>query len=115
MERREVRTATDIGWLEGKGNGTERSSISSADKRAEELYRNIRGHWSLDAVFREDAALVSWWHGPENLNMLRKTALSLLRAAPNPRPTGKKRMSGPKKRFTAAMNHDYMFTVIFGK
>ena len=66
-------------------------------------------------VFREDAALVSRGHGPENLNILRKTALSLLRAAPNPRPMGKKRMTGPKKRFTAAMNPDYMFTVIFGK
>ena len=40
--------------------------------------------WSLDVVFREDAALVSRGHGP-------------------------------KKRFTAAMNPDYMFTVIFGK
>ena len=28
---------------------------------------------------------------------------------------GRKQMSGPKKRFTAAMNPDYMFTVIFGK
>jgi hypothetical protein len=28
---------------------------------------------------------------------------------------GKKQMSGPKKRFTAAMNPEYMFTVIFGK
>ena len=65
-------------------------------------------------VFREDAALVSRGHGPENLHMLRKTALSLLRATPSPRPMGKKQMTGPKKRFTAAMNPDYMFTVIFG-
>ena len=65
-ERREVRTVTDIGRLEGKGNWkdlktiieyrcfrqetgkgegtwTERSSISSADKSAREFYRNIRG------------------------------------------------------------------------
>jgi hypothetical protein len=66
-------------------------------------------------VFREDAARASRGHGHENLNILRKTALSLLRAAPNPRVKGKKQMSGPKKRFTAAMNPDYMLTVIFGK
>jgi predicted transposase YbfD/YdcC len=142
-ERREARTVTDIGWIEGKGNWkdlktiiqyrcyreetgsgagkwTERYYISSADKSAEEFYRNIRGHWpvenrlhwSLDAVFREDAAQVSRRHGPENLNILRKTALPLLRAAPNPGVKGKKQMSGPKKRFTAARNPDYMLTVL---
>ena len=144
VERREVQTVMDIGWLEGKGNGqdlktiiryrcyreeagkgrwTERYYISSADKSAQEFYRNIRGHWSienrlhwsLDVVFREDAALVSRGHEPENLNILRKTALSLLRTALNPRVKRRKQMSGPKKRFTAAMNPDYMFTVIFGK
>jgi predicted transposase YbfD/YdcC len=145
-ERREARTVTDTGWLEGKdnrkdlktiiqyrcyreesgkgaGKWTERYYISSADKSAGEFYRNIRGHrpienrlrWSLDAVFREDAAQVSRRHGPENLNILRKTALPLLRADPNPGVKGKKQMSGPKKRFTAAMNPDYMLTVIFGK
>ena len=66
-------------------------------------------------MFREDAVRVSRGHGPENLNILRKTALPLLRTAPNPGPMGKKRMTGPKKRFTAAMNPGYMFTVIFGK
>ena len=144
MERREVRTVTDIGWLEGKknwqdlktiiqyrcyreeageGTWTERYYISSADKSSQELYRNLRGHWSienqlhwsLDVVFREDVARVSRGHRPEHLNILRKTALSLLRVAPNPRPKGKKQMSGPKKRFTAAMNPGYMFTVFFGK
>ena len=72
--------------------------------------KTIRGHWSIEnrLHWSLDAALVSRRHGPENLNILRKTALPLLRAAPNPRPTG-------KKRFTAAMNPDYMFTVIFEK
>jgi hypothetical protein len=45
-----------------------------------------------------------------NLNILRKTALALLRAAPGPRLSGKKKMTGPKRRFAAAMNPDYMFT-----
>jgi hypothetical protein len=66
-------------------------------------------------IFREDASQASKGHAPENLNILRKIALSLLRAAPNSRAMGKKKMTGPKKRFVAAINPDYMFTVLFGK
>jgi predicted transposase YbfD/YdcC len=144
-ERREVRTVTDLDWMEGKQdwqdlrsiiryrcwrtvNGeqrvTDRYYISNADMEAGECCRYLRGHWSienqlhwrLDVVFREDAARVSCGHAPENLNIMRKIALALLRAAPDPRPSGKKRkMTGPKRRFTAAMNPGYMLTVLFGK
>jgi predicted transposase YbfD/YdcC len=140
VEQREVRTATDIDWLEGKkdwkdlttiiqyrswrdGVMTDRYYISNADMEASEFYRCIRGHWSvenqlhwsLDVVFREDASRISKGHAPENLNILRKMALSLLRAAGNPWVKGKRKMSGPKKRFVASMNPDYMFNVLFGK
>jgi predicted transposase YbfD/YdcC len=143
-EQREVRTVTDIDWLSGKAawkdlntivqyrsfrtvNGerarTDRYFISNAGVSAEEFYRIIRGHWaienglhwSLDVLFREDASHVTKDHAPENLTTLRKMALSLLRAAPSPRPAKKKKITGPKRRFTAAMNPDYMFTVLFGK
>jgi predicted transposase YbfD/YdcC len=140
VERREVRSVTDIGWLSGKaqwkdlktviqyrclrnGARTDRYYISSADMGAVEFYRRLRGHWSienrlhwsLDVVFREDASLASKGNAAENLNILRKMALSLLRAAENPHFKGKKKMSGPKKRYAASMNPGYMFTVIFGK
>ena len=46
-------------------------------------------------VFGEDASQVSKGNAPENLNILWKMALSLLRAAANPREIGKKKMSGP--------------------
>jgi hypothetical protein len=69
----------------------------------------------LDVLFGEDAARAAKDHAPENLNILRKMALSLLRAAPTPRPVGKKKITGPKRRFTASMNPGYMFTVLFGK
>jgi hypothetical protein len=69
----------------------------------------------LDVIFGEDAARATKEHAPENLNILRKMALSLLRAAPTPRPAGKKKITGPKRRFTASMNPGYMFTVLFGK
>ena len=141
VEQREVRSVTDIEWLEGKahwkdlttiiqyrcwrnGKMTDRYYISNADMSAQEFYQCIRGHWSienklhwsLDMIFHEDAAQASKGHAPENLNILRKLALSLLRAAKDPRFMGKnKKMSGPKKRFVASMNPDYMFTVLFGK
>ena len=145
IEKREVRTVTDIEWLPGKEKWvdlntivqyrcyrtkggettkTDRYYISNADLSAEEFYRCLRGHWSienklhwsLDVVFKEDSAQVNRNHAPENLNILRKMALSLLRSAPSPRPvSGKQKISGPKRRFTAAMNPNYMFTVLFGK
>jgi predicted transposase YbfD/YdcC len=145
IEKREVRTVTDIGWLPGKERRkdlttilqyrcyrtiggettqTDRYYISDMDLNADDFYRCLRGHWpienklhwSLDAVFGEDAAQVTKNHAPENLNILRKTALSLLRSAPSPRPVkGQQKTSGPKRRFTAAMNPNYMFTVLFGK
>jgi hypothetical protein len=45
-------------------------------------------------------------HAPENLNILRKTALSKKHIT---------RMSGPKRRFAASCCTDYMFTALFGK
>ena len=54
------------------------------------MAKYLRGHWSienqlhwmLDVVFREDASSVRMNHAPENLNILRKVALSLLRSTP---------------------------------
>jgi predicted transposase YbfD/YdcC len=143
IEKREVRVVSDIRWLSGreqwadlksiiqyrayrtvKGTTTktDRYYISSSDMDADEFYRCLRGHWSienrlhwsLDVMFREDAARVNKDHAPENLNILRKMALSLLRAAPIPE-KHITRMTGPKRRFAASMCADYMFTVLFGK
>jgi predicted transposase YbfD/YdcC len=143
IEKREIRVVSEIHWLSGRErwrdlktilpyrgyrtvNGrtvkTDRYYISSADMSAEEFYRYLRGHWSienklhgsLDVLFGEDAARVTRDHAPENVNILRKMALSLVRAAPLPE-AHITRMSGPKRRFAASMCADYMFTVLFGK
>jgi predicted transposase YbfD/YdcC len=37
-------------------------------------------HWSLDVSFREDASAVHEGHGPENLSLLRKIALTALKS-----------------------------------
>ena len=107
----------------GNGVQTDRCYISNADMRAMGFYFHIRGRWpienrlrwSLGAVFGGDASRVSKGHGPENLNILRKMALTLLRASGNPQGKGKKRMAGPKKRFAASMNPNYMSAVLLGK
>jgi hypothetical protein len=63
---------------------------------------------------REDAARVRKDYTPENLNILRKMALSLLRTAPLPE-KHITRMTGPKRHFAASLSPDYMFSVLFGK
>jgi hypothetical protein len=52
---------------------------------------------------------------------LRKTALSLLRAAEQEifikggKGKGKRKLSAPKKRFAASINPNYMFDILFPK
>jgi hypothetical protein len=65
-------------------------------------------------LFGEDGARVTKDHVPENLNIMRKTALSLLWAAPLPR-NPIIWMSGSKRRFAADLDPMYIFTVLFGK
>jgi predicted transposase YbfD/YdcC len=102
---------------------TGRYYTGNADMGALEFYRCIRGHRPIenrlhrspDVIFLEDASLAGKGHAPENLNILRKTALSLLRAAGTPKSQSKRKMTGPGKRFVAPLNPGYMFTVFFGK
>jgi hypothetical protein len=142
IEKREARAVTDTGWLEGKGawkdlnpiieyryrgttDGetvkTDRYYISGAKMSAEAFCRCLRGHWpvenkprwSLDDIFREDAAQAGKGHAPCEPEYPAKN--SACPPSGSPRPSGKKKMTGHKRRFTAAMNPDYMFTVLFKK
>lgn len=92
------------------------SSIRAVDAKLISGY--LRGHWAienqlhwmLDVVFREDSSTVRMNHAPENLNILRKTALSLLRSTPT-----SKRMSTRAKLAKAALNPDFLSLALFGK
>jgi len=85
----------------------ERFYISSLHKTPEEFCALIRGHWSienhlhwcLDVIFGEDASCARKGNSPLNLNVLRKTALSMLK-----RCDLGKRVSLKKKRYMAALN-----------
>jgi predicted transposase YbfD/YdcC len=70
----------------------------------EELGRAIRSHWgvenelhwSLDVVFREDASRVRKDHGPENLAIIRRIVLNLVRQETSVKASlkGKRSMAG---------------------
>jgi predicted transposase YbfD/YdcC len=87
--------------------------ISSLDPDSEKLAHAIRSHWEienrlhwcLDVTFNEDASRIRTDHAPENLNIVRKIAMNLLRLNPLKR-------SLPKKRLKACLNSDYLAEVL---
>jgi hypothetical protein len=67
-------------------------------------------HWSLDVGFGEDAARVRKNHAPENLDVLRKIALRLLRSTRT-----EKNLSVKRKQFKASLDQDFLYVILFGK
>lgn len=65
-------------------------------------------HWMLDVVFKEDESLVRKNNGAENLSMLRKIAMNILKKElPN-----EKRISKNMKRFKAALDEGYLEMIV---
>ena len=62
-------------------------------------------HWSLDVTFREDEARARLGNAAENLNILRKQALQLMKREPS---KGSMRM----KRFRCSLDISYAFMVV---
>jgi predicted transposase YbfD/YdcC len=87
--------------------------LSSLPPDATALGRAIRAHWGienrlhwvLDIAFREDDSRFRAGHGPANLAIVRHFALNLLRRDPA-------RGSIAKKRFRAALDDQYLRTVL---
>lgn len=67
-------------------------------------------HWMLDMVFREDESLVRKNNGAENLSMLRKIAMNILKTEL----PGNKKMSKNMKRFRASMDNTLLEQIIKG-
>ncbi|MDR2662724.1 MAG: ISAs1 family transposase [Treponema sp.] len=139
IEKRRIRTVTDIDFLSGKkdfkdlktiiecrsertiGESTSvafRYYISNKDIPADELGEIIRGHWSiennlhwsLDISFNEDGCRARKDNSPKNLNILRKVGLFLLRAI-----DAGKRVSIKRKMLRASLNTDFLQNLLFGK
>lgn len=87
--------------------------ISSLPPLASLLLGSIRAHWGienschwvLDVVFREDASRTRVKNADDNLALLRKIALNLIRQHP-----AKGSLKG--KRYRAALNEDFLLDVI---
>jgi predicted transposase YbfD/YdcC len=99
----------------GKRTCTTHYYLTSYAGTAAEMAAFVRGHWGienelhwvLDVVFREDDSRVRAGHAGENLAMVRRVAVSLLRRAPGKGTT-------PTKRLKAGWDDDYLLQVLQG-
>lgn len=65
-------------------------------------------HWMLDVLFKEDDSLVRKNNGAENLSMLRKIALNILKKEL----PGQKKISKNMKRFKAGLDDKYLDLIV---
>lgn len=87
--------------------------VSSLLPDSERLAHAIRSHWAienrlhwcLDVTFSEDACRVRKDYAPENLNIVRKIAMNMLRLSPV-------KKSLPKKRLRACLDPEYLAHVL---
>lgn len=99
----------------GERTCTSHYYLTSYAGTAAEMAAFVRGHWGienglhwvLDVVFREDDSRVRAGHAGENLAMVRRAAVALLRRAPGKGTT-------PTKRLKAGWDDDYMLQVLQG-
>jgi predicted transposase YbfD/YdcC len=102
--------------VDGETTQEARYFISSRSLTAAEMLAAVRGHWeienclhwSLDVTFHEDACRTRKDHGPENLALLRRITLSLLKRANN------KKMSISMCRAKAGWDEGFMEEALFG-
>ncbi|MHC6180924.1 ISAs1 family transposase [Clostridium sp. JNZ X4-2] len=134
-EVREYYVTEDIDWLSSKQEWANLKSIGIAVRQSEEKGKTtiekryyisslpadavkfsnaVRKHWGiesmhwvLDVVFDEDSNRTIKEHSPENLSMLRKFALNILRNIET-----EKIMSGPRKRAKAMTDEDFLDLVV---
>jgi predicted transposase YbfD/YdcC len=66
-------------------------------------------HWRLDVIFREDSARARKDNSPLNMNVIRKTVLSLVGKAS----LGRKRLGARKKMLKAALNQEVLSEILF--
>jgi predicted transposase YbfD/YdcC len=141
IERREIRTVSDLEWLDrrelwediktivqyrtfrqekGKEMAqTDQYYISSGDFSAEKILKYIRGHWSienqlhwkLDIAFREDECRVRTGNAALNLNIIRKMVLHRLRKMD----MEKKRVSAKRLMMRAALDLDFLYQVLLSE
>lgn len=91
------------------------SLLSPSEEECELFAKAVRkhwgvesSHWMLDVIFKEDDSLVRKNNGAENLSMLRKIALNILKKEmPN-----QKKKSKNLKRFRASMDEKFLDSIV---
>jgi predicted transposase YbfD/YdcC len=114
-KRQSVDKTSETGWKTSEYNRYYISSLTASAERFGYIVRqhwSIENqlHWSLDVSFSEDTSRVRKDHAPENLDILRKIALRLLRST-----TTEKKLSVKRKQFKASLNQDFLYVILFGK
>ena len=88
--------------------------ISSLQAEAEHQGKIIRGHWGienrlhwqLDVTYREDYNRVRKGNGAENLSVLRRATMNILRS------DTVSKMSLKRRRLRASMKRDYLYQLM---
>jgi predicted transposase YbfD/YdcC len=101
----------------GETSVERRAYITSSTAPATVLAAQVRGHWhvenrlhwTLDVVYGEDRARISRKNGAENVSIVRKIAMNLLRNAPT---RDGKPWSAPRKRRKANTRFEYLLQVL---
>lgn len=100
--------------IKGKKTVEKRYFISSLKDSIEEFGGAVRKHWGiesthwfLDVVFKEDARRVRKDNAPQNLAMLKRMALNILR-----KDTTEPKYSLKSKRFASSIDNDYLEQVL---
>lgn len=100
--------------IKGKKTIEKRYFISSLKGSVEEFGTAVRKHWGiesthwfLDVVFKEDSRRVRKDNGPQNLALLKRTALNILR-----KDTSEPKYSLKSKRFASSIDNDYLEQVL---
>lgn len=87
--------------------------LSSLPPDAERHAKAIRAHWSienslhwvLDVTFNEDASRIRQGYAADNMALMRRLSVSLLKREPS-------KMSLKMKRYTAALNNDFLLKIL---
>jgi predicted transposase YbfD/YdcC len=99
--------------LWNKTTTTVRFYISSLEADAQRHNRLIRSHWSienslhwvLDVTFNEDASRIRQGHAAENLGLLRRLSVNLLKREPS-------KQSLKMKRYKAGLDNDFLMKIL---
>lgn len=100
--------------IDGEVTRQTRYYLSSLPGSAKAVAKAVRSHWGienqvhwvLDVAFREDLSRARIGHSAENLALLRKLALNLLRADPT------RKIGVKASRLRAGWNNDYLLHVL---